>query len=173
MPSTFEWIKLSADLLIPIVLLIVGLSLNRHLEQSKTQSTKEHEWESYWASEFLRVAGEYNKCATKIVTLMTFVARYVNEDNDIDRANEVIAEINGIVGSFTTLEWELQQYSDFAKRNGENVRVKGSRLFHALEAMLRDKHADLDEIRKIQFEFTDVVRLAHSEILSISPDRTL
>ncbi len=108
MPGAYEWIKLSADLLMPIVVLIVGLSINRHLERNKTQSTKEHEWESYWASEFLRVAGEYNQCATKIVTLMAFVARYVNEDNDIDRANGAITEINAIVGSFTTLEWELQ-----------------------------------------------------------------
>jgi hypothetical protein len=39
--------------------------------------------------------------------------------------------------------------------------------------MLRDKKADLEEIRQMQFEFTDAVRLAHAEILSLPADKDL
>jgi hypothetical protein len=173
MPEAMEWIKLFTSLLTPLVVLVLGLRINRRLELTKNQISREREWESYWASAFLRVADEYNGCATTLITMMARVASYVNDKNDVDSANAVISEMNGVVSSFSSLDWQLQQFSDFAQINGPVVRVRGKRLFHALEAMLRDKRANLEEIRRMQFEFTDAVRLAHAEILSIPPNKSL
>ena len=127
----------------------------------------------HWASAFLRVANDFNGCATRIVTSMALLARCVNEDNDIDGANRIISGVNEVTSMLSALEWELQQYSDFALVNGPVVRARGARLFHAVQALIQRKSGDLEEIRRMQFEFTDAVRLAHSEILSIVPDRSL
>jgi hypothetical protein len=173
MVDAFEWIKLSVGLLTPLVVLVLGLVINRKLEYSKARMSKEREWESYWASAFLRVANDFNGCATRIVTSMALLARYVNEDDDIDGANRIIAGLNEVTSMLSALEWELQQYSDFAQVNGPAVRARGKRLFHAVQTLIQQRSGDLEEIRRMQFEFTDAVRLAHSEILSIVPDRSL
>ena len=172
MADTFEWIKLSASLLTPLAVLVLGLAINRRLEDAKARMSKEREWESYWASAFLRVANDYNGCATRIVTSMAQLARRVEED-DIDGANRIIADINAITSMLSGLEWELQQYSDFARANGATVRAQGKRLFDAVQSLVEEKSGDLEAIRRLQFEFTDAVRLVHSEILSIAPDRAL
>jgi len=172
MDDALEWIKLLASLLTPLVVLVLGFRISRKLEESKTRTSKEHEWESYWATSFLRVANDYNNTATKLITMMARLAEYAN-NNDIAKANEIITEMNDIVGSFSSLDWELQQYSDFALVNGPVVRTRGKVLFEAVTAMLRDKKADLEEIRRMQFEFTDSVRLAHAEILSLPANREL
>jgi hypothetical protein len=173
MVDAFEWVKLSASLLTPIAVLVLGLMINRRLEYSKARISKEKEWESYWASAFLRVANDFNGCATRIVTSMALLARCVNEDDDINGANRIISGVNEVTSMLSALEWELQQYSDFALVNGPVVRARGALLFHAVQALIQRKSGDLEEIRRMQFEFTDAVRLAHSEILSIVPDRSL
>lgn len=172
MADTFEWIKLSASLLTPLAVLVLGLSINRRLEGAKARISKEREWESYWASAFLRVANDYSGCATRIVTSMALLARRVDE-GDIDGANRIIADLNEVTSTLSGLEWELQQYSDFAHVNGPTVRARGKRLFDAVQSLVEEKSGDLEAIRRLQFEFTDAVRLVHSEILSIAPDRAL
>ena len=47
MVDAFEWIKLSVGLLTPLVVLVLGLVINRKLEYSKARMSKEREWESY------------------------------------------------------------------------------------------------------------------------------
>src|SRR5688500_6786809 len=132
MDDPLEWIKLLASLLTPLVVLVLGFRISRKLEESKTRTSKEHEWESCWAASFLRVANDYNNTATKLIPMMARLAEYVNNNNDIEKANEIISEMNDIVGSFSSLDWELQQYSDFALVNGPVVRERGKFLFEAV-----------------------------------------
>lgn len=62
-----EILKLISSLLIPIVLLVIGILINRKLERQKIDLTKEKEWHLKWAELFLDLALEYNKNVSVII----------------------------------------------------------------------------------------------------------
>lgn len=169
MSDPMEWLRLGTGLLTPLVVLALGVGISRRLERTKAHILREREWQSYWATAFLRVAADYNGAATRLVVGMAHLAECLRED-DTDGANRIIEQINAATATLSSLDWELQQYSDFATRHGPTVRERGKRLFASVEAMVRERSADLEAIRRQQFEFTDAVRLAHAEILAIEPN---
>jgi hypothetical protein len=58
--STIEILKLVSSFLTPLIVLILGIAINRKLEIAKTALSKEKDWQNWWASEFLRVCRDYN-----------------------------------------------------------------------------------------------------------------
>lgn len=67
------------------------------------------------------------------------------------------------------IDWEFQNYIQFAHKHGSTVLEKGKELYGLINELLSKRQGNLEEIRNVQFEFNDAVRLAHGEILGLAP----
>ncbi len=55
----------------------------------------------------------------------------------------------------------------FAPLKGKEVNTKGQLLNALIKKLIDNKKGNLEEIRKVQFEFNDAIMHAHDEILEI------
>ncbi|MBM4274273.1 MAG: hypothetical protein FJ134_07420 [Deltaproteobacteria bacterium] len=78
--EAIEILKLIASFLTPLIILIIGIIINRRLEKIKTTFVKEKDWQSWWASKFLDVAHEYNSAISECVTGL-FRIKQINDEN--------------------------------------------------------------------------------------------
>ncbi|MDK9708533.1 MAG: hypothetical protein OEL83_15935 [Desulforhopalus sp.] len=70
------------------------------------------------------------------------------------------------------LDWEYQIYIQFTHKHGPTVLEKGKELYTLIGNLISQKYGNLENIRKVQFEFNKAVRLAHGEILNITPNKS-
>lgn len=63
-----EIIDLISSVITPIVILVLGIFINKNIEKLKVTMTKENEWRNIWANKFLEVCNKYDAVVTKIVT---------------------------------------------------------------------------------------------------------
>ena len=173
--TTIEILKLVASFLTPLVILILGIVINKKLESAKAVLSKEKDWQNWWAGKFLSVCHEYNESVTHIVTGL-FQFKQI-EDEKLsgweNESQEKLGDIRLNMRKLQYLEWEFQNYIQFAHNYGPAVLEKGEELYSLIGRLISDKKGNLEDIRKIQFEFNDAVRLAHGEILGIAPNKAL
>ena len=62
-----EILKLIASFLTPLIILILGIVINKKLESAKAALSKERDWQNWWAGKFLSVCHDYNDDISKIV----------------------------------------------------------------------------------------------------------
>jgi hypothetical protein len=168
--QTIEILKLMASVLTPIIILILGILINRTLEKSKAVLSKEKDWQNWWAGKFLSIAHDYNSTVSECVTGLYSLKQIEDEklsgwEEDL-KQKEIAVRLN--IRKLQYLDWEIQNYIQFAPNKGKNVRDKQEQLFDLLANLIGTKQGNLEEIRTVQFEFNDSVRLAHAEILEIS-----
>lgn len=162
-----ETLQVVSSFLTPLILLIFGIILNRRLEQNKIEMEKKKDWQSWWAGKFLEVAHEYNSAVSAFVTGLSKVAQLQNQQNPgwEDSANAEITRLNEIIQRLQYLDWEIQNYTQFARKTGEQVISTQRTLFNLLSALGANLKGDLEEIRAAQFKFNQALRQAHEEIL--------
>ncbi len=173
--NTIEILKLVASFLTPLMILILGILINKKLESAKAALSKEKDWQNWWAGKFLANCHEYNESITNIVTGL-FQLKQINDEKLFGWENESQEKLSDIKLSrrkLQYLDWEFQNYIQFAHKHGPAVLEKGKTLYSLTESLISKKQGDLEAIRRIQFEFNDAVRLAHGEILGIAPNKTL
>ena len=66
--ETIEILKLVASFLTPLVILTLGIVINRKLESTKAELSKEMDWQNWWAGKLLANCHDYNESITNIVT---------------------------------------------------------------------------------------------------------
>ncbi len=173
--ATIEILKLVASFLTPLIILILGIVINRKLEGAKAALSKEKDWQNWWAEKFVNACHAYNECVTNIVTGLFQIKQIEDEklpgwEND---AKEKSNDIRQSMRRLQLLDWEFQNYIQFAQKHGPAVYEKEKKLYTLIGNLIASKQGNLEEIRKIQFEFNDAVRLAHGEILGIAPNKAL
>lgn len=162
-----ETLQVISSFLTPLILLIFGIMLNRRLEQNKIEMEKKKDWQSWWAGKFLEVAHEYNSAVSRFVTGLSKVAQLQNEQHPgwEDSANAELARLNEIIHRLQYLDWEIQNYTQFARKTGPEVTGTQRTLFNLLSSLAANLKGDLEEIRAAQFKFNQALRQAHEEIL--------
>lgn len=162
-----ETLQVVSSFLTPLVLLIFGIMLNRRLEQNKIEMEKKKDWQSWWAGKFLEVAHEYNSAVSRFVTGLSKVAQLQNEQHPgwEDSANAELTRLNEIIHRLQYLDWEIQNYTQFARKTGGEVTSTQRTLFNLLSSLAANLKGDLEEIRVAQFKFNQALRQAHEEIL--------
>ncbi len=173
--STIEILKLVASFLTPLIILILGIVVNRKLESAKAALSKEKDWQNWWASKLLGVSHDYNSSITEIVTGL-FQIKQIEDEKLTGWENELKEKISSLRQSMRRLqylEWEIQNYTQFAHESGSGVLETGKKLYNLIASLTNNKHGDLEEIRRAQFEFNEAVKLAHAEILGLAPNKAL
>jgi hypothetical protein len=169
-----EILKLVASFLTPLIILIFGIVINRRLESTKAILSKEKEWQNWWAGKFLTACHDYNESVTRIITGL-FQLKQIEDEKKSgweDESKEKLNDIRSNMRKLQYLDWEYQNYIQFAHRHGPAVLDKGKELYSLIGKLVTEKYGNLESIRKIQFEFNNAVRLAHGEILNITPNQS-
>ncbi|MDN3520712.1 hypothetical protein [Halomonas ramblicola] len=170
-----EVLKVIASFLTPLVLLAVGILLNKRLEAGKSAISRERGWQEYWASGFVKVANEYNDAATSCVAALSEAAQISTEKlpgwEEEFKSRE--QEVSSSVWRLRRLQWDLRIYIQFAPQKGDDVIKTEEELFGSISRLLSNKQGDLGHIQSAQFEFNESVRWAHAEILQITPNKRL
>jgi hypothetical protein len=167
---TMEVLKLVASFLTPLIILILGIVINKKLESAKAVLSKEKDWQNWWAGKFLSTCHNYNESVTDIVTGL-FQVKQIEDEKLSGWENESKENLNDIRHSMRKLQyldWEIQNYIQFAHEHGPTVLEKGKNLYGLIGSLTSKRQGNLEEIRKIQFEFNNAVRLAHAEILGLA-----
>lgn len=173
--NTLEILKLVASFLTPLLLLIFGVLLNKKLETSKSILAKEKGWQEYWSAQFVEVAKEYNHSVTDCVTGL-FVIKQISDEKLTDWEDDLNQKEQTIrlsIRRLQFLDWQIQNFIQFSVKSGGEVKNKQKHLFSLLANLIGTKQGDLEEIRNAQFEFNEAVRLAHAEMLAISPNKKI
>jgi len=173
--NTVEILKLVAAFLTPILVFTLGFLLIKKIESIKSSVSKEKSWQEYWASQFVEISKKYNDTSDKILHGIYIIGQTENEklpgwEEEIEDLNK---ELSKNTKDLMGLEWKIQTAIQFAPNNGNNVRIKQERFYRLIGQFLERKQGDLEEIRVAQFEFNEAVRVAHSELLQIPPDKII
>lgn len=167
---TMDILKLIASFLTPLIILILGIAINRRLESAKATLSKEKDWQNWWASQFLSVCHDYSSNITDIVAGLYHLEQ-INEEKLSgweNELNEKISIMRQSLRNLQYLEWEIQNCSQFAQEHGTTVIETGKKLYALTGSLIDKKQGNIEDIRQSQFEFNSAVRAAHAEILGLS-----
>lgn len=160
---TIEILKLFIAFLTPILVLIVGLKISKKIEKNKLDVLKEKEWQVKWAEMFLKLAVDFNDN----VTIATCSLFNIQTEKDYNKVNELRNTIKTSTDRISEIDWNIQNYAQFAKTNQKEVLEKQKELMNYIRELISKKKGDLEILRKLQFDYNNAVRNAHSEILKM------
>lgn len=169
---TIEILKLIASCLTPIIILVLGFLINKSIERNKKNILQEKEWQVRWAETFLIRAIKFNENISVIVTTLFKMAinsqnENISEGKKMETEEKLLKIYYESIENCHYLDWDIQNFAQFAKKNGENVIEKQKELIGAIRKLIDDKQEfDIEKIRRIQFEYNKLVRKAHHEILN-------
>src|SRR5262245_7141688 len=128
--KTIEILKLVSSFLTPLIILILGIVINKKLERfkavlakelesAKAVLSKEKDWENWWAGKFLNVCHDYNDHVSDVVTRL-FQAEQIEDE----KLSEWDSDIRQSLRKLQYLDWEIQNYIQFAHQHGPTVLEK-------------------------------------------------
>ncbi len=158
---TLEILKLVASFLTPLIILFLGLLINKNIEKNKMALLKEKEWQVRWAETFLIRAIKFEENISVIITSLVKLQHNKQKENE----EEILKIINQSIDNIKYIDWDIQNFVQFAEKNSKEVMDKQKALMTSIENIFQNKQGDLEIVRKIQFEYNKAVRKAHNEIL--------
>lgn len=158
--STTEIINLTIQIAIPIIILILGIKINRTIEKNNLALLKEKEWQVRWAETYLEKAIEFNKQISTIITLLYKLSN--NKSNEEKAINEKIDEC---IYNIQFLNWDIRNFAQFSDK-GKGVIDKQIELSSKLSDIFKDKGGNMEIIRELQIEYNRLVRVVHHDILN-------
>lgn len=157
-----EILKLLVSFMTPILILILGIIINKNVGKNKISLLKEKEWQSRWAESFLDRA---LKLEENISSIIVFLFNLQNKE-DQTKVTKMIEEIKKCLTTIQYLEWDIQNYVQFAYNNKDDVMKKQTELITRIRGLIDNRNGSLEEVRSLQFEFNKTIRNAHNEILN-------
>lgn len=153
----------------PLIVLVIGLLINRRLERSKLSLSKEKEWESRWAESFLSRASAFNDAAEDCVILL-FQVGELSRTNDgalSPRMDEKVKLVWDARDRLQRAEWSLKIHLQLTPDRGKSVLAISSEVYSKISELLKNKRGELDPISEALGRFNIAVRQAHRELLSL------
>lgn len=159
----------------PLIILILGISINRTLERTKVTLSKEQEWQNWWAKKLLGISHDFNVAISECLTNIFALGQIAHEKLsgwEIEHKQKETS-LRDKIRLIQFLDWEMQNYLQFAPTKGQEVKAKQEELVRLVADLLRTRQPNFKEIKSVQFEFNELLRLAHAEILQIPPNKEL
>jgi hypothetical protein len=153
-----EITKLIISSLTPIVILILGLKLTRKIEKNKLLALKEKEWQVKWADLFFEQSKKFNEYISDIVSYM------YNVKQSDEAALKEYFNIKSI--ELGKIDWNIQNFSQFSRGYHEKLNKVRKQIFDKIDKILKESGGDLDELRALQFEYNQIAKKVHNEILN-------
>ena len=160
---TLELIKIISSILTPLIILLIGIVIAKRIEKIKLSALKEKEWQVKWAEMFLKHATDFNDNIT-IVICSLFNLQTEDEKKKVDAILNTISDCNI---QLSKIDWNIRNYSQFSKNYMNEVIENQQRLMESVRNLISERKGNLEELRKLQFNYNDTVRKAHGDILNM------
>ena len=167
---TLELVKIIVSIFTPVVLLFLGLVINRTIERNRNILLKEKDWESVWANKFLICAHEYSKTLSICVSNIFLYMEDKKNNKAESELEEIKKEIENGLKKMIFWDWEIQNYIQFSNKYEKKITETQRMVYKLVKKMYDDEIGNFKEIRKLQFKFNSLVRNAHAEILKIKSE---
>jgi len=108
--ATLNLLRLLSSFLTPLVILILGIIINRKLESTKHILAKEREWQNVWAEKVLDACDGYNTSTTEIVTGL-YKLKEIHDNQQGNWENllqEKLESVKSSMDKLQYLQWEIQ-----------------------------------------------------------------
>jgi len=151
----------------PVVILLLGLKINKTLEANKTTLAKDKEWRTEWAKRFYSAAIEFNSSVDECVLTLFSFAQVSTEKLPgwEERLQEKQKNIHVIVERAQRAEWILKTTVEFAPNSKDEVLKQSNKTFTLVTELLKNKQGNLEVIRSALSDFNKAAMAAHREIL--------
>lgn len=159
--------QLISSIVTPIIILLLGLKLNKTLEANKTSLAKEKEWRTEWAKRFYSSAIEFNTSVDDCI-LTFFIISQLSDEKLPGWEKRIEDKQNSIHAIFERLqraEWILKTTAEFAPKSKDEVLLQSNKVWSSLSELFKRKQGDAEVIRQHLFDFNKAAMIAHREIL--------
>jgi len=165
--SALQWIQTISAMITPMVILILGLKINKTLEKSKVALAKEKEWRLKWADRFYTAAISYNDSIEECIVTLWQLRQLATEKLSgwEQRFEEKRIHLSSMVEKVQRVEWSLKTTVEFAADSKANVLKHAEIVRSQVAELLAQKKGDLEAIRVSLFEFNTAAMIAHRDLL--------
>lgn len=157
--NLFQILQIVSSLFIPITMVWISLKITKTIERRKLDALKEKEWQVKWADMFLELAIEFNKHVAFILSSR----HYLKYDKDKEDTNK---KIFNSFKRMTGINWDLQNYSQFAKGSESQLTAIQDKLLNKIKEHY-ENGGDVEGTRKLQIKYNNLVKQVHAEILEL------
>jgi hypothetical protein len=160
-------VQLISSIIIPIIIILLGLKLNKTLEVNKTSLTKDKEWRTEWAKRFYSAAIEFNAAVDDSIITLFLIAQLSTEKLPgwEKRFEDKQNNIHAIFERLQRAEWILKTTSDFAPNSKDEILSHSNKIWSTLSELYERKEGNLEVIRQYLLDFNKAAMMAHREIL--------
>lgn len=156
-----------SSIVTPIIILLLGLKLNKTLEVNKASLAKDKEWRAEWGKRFYSSAIEFNAAVDDGVLLIFFVSE-ISREKLPGWEKRIEQKQNTVYTIFERLqraEWILKTIVEFAPESKDDVISSSHKVWTALSELWEKKQGNVNTISPYLFDFNKAAMKAHREIL--------
>jgi len=171
--SVTSIVQAASGVLILIVIIVLGLKINRQLERSKVDLAREREWKTKWAEAFYSAATQFIHSIDEYVCLLSELAELdgMSDPTSCKRRMELDVAAGKECKALHRQEWGIRTLLHFAPHNEGDVMRKAQAVLEEAHKMGAAGKGSFEVVRNHLKEFSNASRAAHREMLEIyTPD---
>ncbi len=156
-----------SSIVTPIIILLLGLKINKTLEANKASLAKDKEWRTEWAKRFYSAAIEFNSAVDDCIITLFIIAQLSKEKLPEweKRFKDKEDSIPAMFERLQRAEWVLKTTADLAPNSKEEILTHISKVWSTLSELYKRKEGNLEIIRRYLLDFNKAAMIAHREIL--------
>jgi len=160
-------IQIISSIATPLIVLFLGLKINKTLDVYRSTLAKDKEWRTAWAERFYSTAIEFNSHIEDCIGCLYDLQEIDKQKLPgwEDRFNKKLNRIHDIVENIRRAEWSLKTTVEFAPQSKEIVLKESEQIISLMSNLLAKKQGDLEAIRNALFKFNQAAMMAHREIM--------
>lgn len=160
-------VQMISSIATPIIILLLGLKLNRTLEENKASLQKDKEWRTEWAKRFYLAAVEFNAAVDECLITLFNIARLSREKpSDWEKIiDEKQNSMHTVLERLQRAELILKTTADLAPNSKDEILSHSTKIWSSLSDLFENKRGNLDAIRQYVLDFNKAAMAAHREIL--------
>ena len=154
--------------LIPVVVLAIGLKINKSLEATKAAISREKDWKTKWAEHFYAAATSFAKSVDESAILFNQIQENSNAEKSAaqqERHQVLFDDTKNAFADLIKWEWLLQTQLHFAPKSQASVMTSTQLILEQLRIMTSTGRGSFEDLRKHMKAFHEASRSAHREML--------
>ena len=152
----------------PVIILYLGVKINKTLAAYKAALDKDKEWRTEWAKRFYSASADYNSSAEDLVATFFITGQLYSQKptNWEKKTKEKWERINSIIEEIHRAECSLKISVEFATISKDKVLTSSQKILSQMNKLLTEKKgAKRDDLLVSLSEFNKAAMMAHRERL--------
>ncbi|MCK4664856.1 MAG: hypothetical protein KAT68_18440 [Bacteroidales bacterium] len=165
--NIIEILKLAVSFVTPIIILVLGIIINRKIEKGKLLLLKDKEWQVKWADLFFKEAIVFNNLVTESVSLINKLSNLpLDKTDEINSIIEILS--NEKFPMLEKVEWNIKNYVQLSdnKNNIEKLLLLQEEIFREIGNLKNEGSISFERVRSKQLDYNKLAREIHNEIMN-------